>query len=52
MRSFRDRNPYAVGLVSLLILGAITGGAFMVGLLHLLERTYEMEGTFTDAAGL
>ncbi len=52
MRSFRDRNPYAVGLVSLLILGAITGGAFMVGLLHLLEDTYEMEATFTDAAGL
>ena len=52
MRSFRDRNPYAVGLVSLLIIGALTGVAFMVGLLHLLEDTYEMEGTFTDAAGL
>lgn len=52
MKSFRDRNPYAVGLVSLLVIGAITGLAFMVGLLHLLEDTYEMEGTFTDAAGL
>ncbi len=52
VKSFRDRNPYAVGLVSLLILGALTGAAFMVGLLHLLEDTYEMEGTFTDAAGL
>jgi len=52
VRSFRDRNPYAVGLVSLLIIGALTGVAFMVGLLHLLEDTYEMEGTFTDAAGL
>lgn len=52
MKSFRDRNPYAVGLVSLLILGALTGAAFMVGLLHLLEDTYEMEATFTDAAGL
>lgn len=52
MKSFRDRNPYAVGLVSLLIIGAVTGLAFMVGLLHLLEDTYEMEGTFTDAAGL
>lgn len=52
MRSFRDRNPYAVGIVSVLIIGAITGLAFMVGLLHLLEDTYEMEGTFTDAAGL
>lgn len=52
MKSFRDRNPYAVGLVSLLIIGALTGAAFMVGLLHLLEDTYEMEATFTDAAGL
>lgn len=52
MRSFRDRNPYAVGLVSILVIGAITGAAFGVGLLHLLEDTYEMEGTFTDAAGL
>jgi len=52
VKSFRDRNPYAVGLVSLLVLGAVTGLAFMVGLLHLLEDTYAMEGTFTDAAGL
>lgn len=52
MKSFRDRNPYAVGLVSVLVIGAITGMAFLVGLLHLLEDTYEMEGTFTDAAGL
>ena len=52
MKSFRDRNPYAVGIVSVLLIGAITGMAFMVGLLHLLEDTYEMEGTFTDAAGL
>ena len=52
MRSFRDRNPYAVGIVSMLIIGAITGMAFLVGLLHLLEDTYEMEGRFTDAAGL
>ena len=52
MKSFRDRNPYAVGLVSMLIIGAITGLAFMVGLLHLLEDPYEMRGSFADAAGL
>jgi phospholipid/cholesterol/gamma-HCH transport system substrate-binding protein len=52
VKSFRDRNPYAVGIVSLLLIGAVTGAAFMVGLLHLLEDTYSMEGTFTDAAGL
>ncbi len=52
MKSFRDRNPYAVGIVSLLIIGVLTGLAFMVGLLHLLEKTYAMEGTFTQASGL
>jgi phospholipid/cholesterol/gamma-HCH transport system substrate-binding protein len=52
VKSFRDRNPYAVGVVSMLIIGALTGIAFMVGLLHLLEDTYEMEATFTQASGL
>lgn len=52
MKSFRDRNPYAVGLISVLLLGAATGLAFAVGLLNLLEKTYEMEGVFSDASGL
>jgi phospholipid/cholesterol/gamma-HCH transport system substrate-binding protein len=52
VKSFRDRNPYAVGIVSMLVIGVLTGLAFMVGLLHLLEDTYEMSGSFTDAAGL
>jgi phospholipid/cholesterol/gamma-HCH transport system substrate-binding protein len=52
VKSFRDRNPYAVGAISLLFIGALTGLAFMVGLLHLLEDTYGMEGTFTRASGL
>jgi phospholipid/cholesterol/gamma-HCH transport system substrate-binding protein len=52
MRSFRDRNPYAVGIVSVLVIGAITGFAFLVGLTHLLEKTYDMAGTFRDASGL
>ena len=52
MKSFRDRNPYAVGIVSVLLIGAITGFAFAVGLLHLLEHTYEMRAQFRDAAGL
>jgi phospholipid/cholesterol/gamma-HCH transport system substrate-binding protein len=52
VKSFRDRNPYAVGIISMLVIGALTGMAFMVGVLHLLEHTYSMEGTFTDGAGL
>src|ERR1700737_2642933 len=52
MRSFRDRNPYAVGLVSVLVIGTITGMAFAIGLLHLLEHTYTLHAEFKDAAGL
>ena len=52
MKSFRDRNPYIVGIVSVLLIGAATGFAFLVGLLHLLEHTYSMEGVFSDASGL
>ena len=52
MKSFRDRNPYVVGIISVLLLGAATGFAFMVGLLNLLEDAYPMEGVFSDASGL
>jgi phospholipid/cholesterol/gamma-HCH transport system substrate-binding protein len=52
MKSFRDRSPYAVGLVSVLVIGLLTGFAFAVGLLHLLEDTYTVRAEFSDAAGL
>src|SRR5207245_5949889 len=52
VKSFRERNPYAIGLVSVLLIGALVGAAFMVGVLHLLERTYSAEAVFNDAAGM
>ena len=52
MRSFRDRNPYAVGLISVLAIGVFTGIAFSIGLLHLLEHTYKVQAVFSDASGL
>ena len=52
MKSFRDRNPYIVGIITVLILGSATGIAFMVGTLKLLEKTYSMEAVFSDASGL
>ena len=51
MKAFRDRNPYAVGLVSVVIIGALVAGAFAVGQFHLLEHTYQVKGVFSDAAG-
>lgn len=52
MKSFRDRNPYAVGIASVLILGLVTGFAFAIGLLGLFRGTYEVQAVFADAAGL
>lgn len=52
IRSFRDMNPYVVGLVSVGVLGAVVGFAFLVGLLHLFEKSYGVDAVFTDAAGL
>ena len=52
MKSFRERNPYAIGISSVLVLGALVGIAFMVGILHLLEHTYGVKAVFNDAAGI
>jgi phospholipid/cholesterol/gamma-HCH transport system substrate-binding protein len=52
MRSFRDMNPYIVGIVSVLLIGAITGAAFLIGLTHYLEHTYPITAAFNDASGL
>lgn len=52
MKSFADRNPYVIGIVSVLVIAAATGAAFMVGILHLLEPTYEVQAVFKDAAGI
>lgn len=52
MRSFRDRNPYAVGLVSVLVVAGLTGLAFAIGIFRLLEDTYTVRAEFADAAGL
>jgi phospholipid/cholesterol/gamma-HCH transport system substrate-binding protein len=52
VKSFRDMNPYVVGIVSVLLLGGATGFAFLVGTLNLLERAYPMQGVFSDASGL
>ena len=51
-KSFRDRNPYAIGLASVLVIGAFVGMAFMVGVLHLLEHTYKVTAVFSDASGI
>lgn len=52
MRSFQDRNPIAIGLASVAVIGMLVGLAFMVGILHLFERAYPVRGVFSDASGI
>lgn len=52
MKSFVDRNPYLVGLVSILVIGSLTGIAFMFGILHLGAKEYQVKAVFSDAAGV
>lgn len=52
MKSFRDRSPVAIGLVSVAVLSVLIAAAFAVGILHVFERTYEVRAVFADAAGV
>ena len=52
MKAFRERNPYVIGITTVLILGTLVGIAFAVGILHLLEKTYTVKAEFKDAAGI
>lgn len=52
MKSFRERNPYVIGITCVLVLATFVGIAFGVGILHLLEKTYPVKAEFTDAAGI
>jgi phospholipid/cholesterol/gamma-HCH transport system substrate-binding protein len=52
VKSFRERNPYVIGITSVLVIGGFVGLAFMVGILHLFEKTYKMKAVFSDAAGM
>ena len=51
-KSFRDRNPYLIGLSSVAAILTVVTFAFLAGLLHLFDHTYTMRGVFSDAAGI
>ncbi|MCT9930491.1 MCE family protein [Planotetraspora sp. A-T 1434] len=52
LKSFRDRDRVAVGLVSLGVFAAILAGTFLVGTLGVFEGGYRMSGVFADSGGL
>lgn len=52
MKSFRDRNPYVVGIFSVLTILGIVGFAFSIGILQLFKSKYQASAVFSDAAGI
>ncbi|MEO3783661.1 MlaD family protein [Actinocorallia sp. B10E7] len=52
LKSFRDRNPVVLGLVSLLVIGLLLLVVFLTGSLGLLQSRYTMTGVFADTGGL
>lgn len=49
MKSFRDWNPFVVGLVSVLLILAMIGAAFVP---QLLKKTYGASAIFSDGSGI
>ena len=52
LKSFRDRPPIVVGVVSLTTLVVAIAATFLTGTMGLLKNRYEMSGVFSDTGGL
>lgn len=52
MKSFKDMNPYVIGLVSIFVIAMATAFAFFVGIAHVLEKAYPVKAVFSDASGI
>lgn len=54
LKSFRDRNPYVVGVVSVVVIVALVLGALYVGADHVIEnaRSYRLQAYFVDSGGI
>ena len=52
IRSFRDMNPYAIGLVSVFTIAVFVAVAFAVGVQHIGEQKYTVTAVFADSAGM
>jgi phospholipid/cholesterol/gamma-HCH transport system substrate-binding protein len=52
MKSFRDRNPYVVGAISVMLILGLVGGAFAFAALKIGRRSYVVTGVFSDGSGI
>lgn len=48
----RERNPFVVGGIAIIVIALFVLGAFAAGFLHLLNRTYGISAVVSDAAGI
>lgn len=52
MKSFRDRDPIAVGLVAATVLALLVGGVYLVGTTGVLKDRYTVSGVFEGTGNL
>lgn len=52
MKSFRERRPWLVGIIALLVIAAGVAGAFSINKLPALRGVYKLSADLKDAAGL
>jgi len=52
LKSFRDMNKIAVGIGSIMVVGAMVATAFAIGTLGLFANNYEVTAVFSDTGGL
>lgn len=52
LNSFRDANPYLIGAISVAAIAGSVALAFAVGVLNLLEDTYQVTAVVADSAGI
>jgi phospholipid/cholesterol/gamma-HCH transport system substrate-binding protein len=52
IKSFRDRNPYLIGIGSVLFIALAVAAALLVGVKHLGERVNGVQAVFADSGGI
>ncbi len=52
VKTFRERSPILIGIISLIALAAGTTGAFFIDRLPMVKQAYEIKAEFANAAGL
>ena len=52
VRNFRERSPMLVGIISIVVIAALTTFAFFIDRIPALKQAYKVSAEFKDAAGI